>query len=291
MTAAARPNVADFLARPGAVTAVELRPPRAGLDAARGMDAWIDLHHAVRKLGARGVPALLTDGAVGDPEEDSLAHLGANLGGDAAFGAVAPFLTCKHSLEYCRLFARRAAALGVGGLTVVGGDRSVGPPRCVPRSKDLRRVIREDQPALALGGWANPHRDPAEQARFVAEDDFCADYVLTQVVSHHSLGAAEALQDELARAGWRRPVVFGVFYYRSADPATLARLREFFPVPERRLAAEFAEGAPPEEICARSIRGLRAIGATKVYVSNLGGRRPTALLDRLAAVAYPPRDP
>ena len=253
------------------------------MDAVRGMDVWIDLHHAVRRFGERGIPVFLTDGAVGNPEEDSLAHLGANLGDDAGFGAVAPFLTCKHSLEYCRLFARRAAALGVGGLAVVGGDRSVGAPRCVPRGKDLRRIVRGDQPGLALGGWANPHRDPAEQARFAAAGDFCADYVLTQVVSHHSLDRAEAFQAELARRGWDRPVVYGVFFYRSADPRTLARLRRFFPVPAPEIAAEFEAGVPPEEICARTIRGLRGIGATKVYLSNLGGRRPGALLDRVMA--------
>lgn len=277
-------GIADMLAGPGPVTAVELRPPRSGLDSVRGMDVWIDLHHAVRRFCESGTPVLLTDGAVGNPEEDGLAHLGANLGGDASFGAVAPFLTCKHTLEHCRLFARRAAALGVGGLTVVGGDQSVGVPRCVPHGKDLRRIVRDDQPGLVLGGWANPHRDPAEQARFVAGDDFCADYVLTQVVSHHSLDRAEALQSELDRHGWDRPVVYGVFFYRSADRRALARLRDFFPVPVPELAAEFEAGVPPEEICARTIRGLREIGATKVYVSNLGGRRPVALLARLAAV-------
>ncbi len=279
----AGPSFAELLAGPGPLAAVELRPPRSGLDAMRGMDVWIDLHQAMRKLGVRRTPVLLTDGAVGDPEEDALAHLGANLGGDSGFGTVAPFLTCKHSLEYCRLFARRAAALGVGGLTVVGGDKSAGPPRCVPHGKDLRRVVRADEPGLALGGWANPHGDPVAQARFAAADDFCADYVLTQVVSHHSLHRAEALKAELDRTGWTGPVVFGVFYYRSADPRTLARLQDFFPVPARRLAAEFEAGVPPEEVCARSIRGLREIGAAKVYVSNLGARRPAAFLDRLAA--------
>jgi hypothetical protein len=36
------------------VVAVELRPPRAELEAAEGMDAWIDTYHAVRRL-TRGV--------------------------------------------------------------------------------------------------------------------------------------------------------------------------------------------------------------------------------------------
>ena len=32
------------------VVAVELRPPRAELEAAEGMDAWIDTYHAIRSL-------------------------------------------------------------------------------------------------------------------------------------------------------------------------------------------------------------------------------------------------
>ena len=99
------------------------------------------------------------------------------------------------------MFARRAAALGTAGVAVVGGDHSVGPERCVPHSKDLRARLREDQPAFPLGGWANPHRDPVEQARFVAADDFGADFVLTQIVSHHSLGRVERFRAELDRLG------------------------------------------------------------------------------------------
>ena len=41
------------------------------------------------------------------------------------------------------------------------------------------------------------------------------------------------------------PGVFGVFYYRSANPRTLATLRQFLPVPVEPLAAEFAAGLTP----------------------------------------------
>ncbi|MYH54219.1 MAG: hypothetical protein F4139_14960, partial [Gemmatimonadetes bacterium] len=107
---------ADIVARlhePGPLVGVELRPPRLGLDAARGMDVWIDMYHSVRHLSRNGTFVLLTDDAAGDPEEESLAHLAANLGSAADLATVVPFLTCKHPLEYCRLFARRAAGLGV----------------------------------------------------------------------------------------------------------------------------------------------------------------------------------
>lgn len=285
------------LSEPGPMVAVELRPPRSGLDAARSMDVWIDMHHALRRLAGQGTFILLTDDAVGDREEESLAHLAANLGAepgprtsngtdaaaaDGPFGHVLPFLTCKHPLEYCRLFARRAADLGVAGVTVVGGDRSGGAPRCVPHGQDLRAVLRADQPGLALGGWANPHRDPAEQARFVAGEGFAADYVLTQVVSHHSLARVERLHAELARRGVALPVVHGVFLYRSANPRTLEQLGRFFPVPAAEVSREFAAGAGPVEVCARTIRALRSAGAEKVYVSNLGVGEAPALLARLS---------
>ena len=274
-------DIAARLGRPGPMVGVELRPPRLGLDAVRGMDVWIDMYHAVRRLARSDTFVLLTDDAAGDPEEESLAHLAANLGSTADLETVVPFLTCKHPLEYCRLFARRAVGLGVAGVAVVGGDRSVGPRRCVPHGKDLRAILRREQPGLPLGGWANPHRDPVEQARFIAADDFSADFVLTQIVSHHSLGRVERFQAELERMDVKIPVVYGVFLYRSANPGTLDYLNRYFPVPGREITAEFAAGSSADEICARSIRRLREIGAEKVYVSNLRSREVAVRLGRV----------
>ena len=269
------------LREPGPMVGIELRPPRLGLDAASGMDVWIDMYHSVRRLARSGTFVLLTDDAAGDPEEESLAHLAANLGSAADLETVVPFLTCKHPLAYCRLFARRAAGLGVAGVAVVGGDHSVGPARCVPHGKDLRAILRREQPGFPLGGWANPHRDPVEQARFVATDDFSADFVLTQIVSHHSLGHVERFHAELDRQGVDIPVVYGVFLYRSANPRTLGYLNRYFPVPAREIEAEFAAGTSADEICARSIRRLREAGAEKVYVSNLRCRDAAVRLGRV----------
>ncbi|MCY4400226.1 MAG: hypothetical protein OXE96_12950 [Gemmatimonadetes bacterium] len=248
------------------------------------MSVWIDMHHAVQRLARRGTFVLLTDDAAGDEEEESLAHLAANLGGSADLGVVIPFLTCKHTVEYCLMFARRAAELGVAAVAVVGGDRVGGGERCVPHGKDLRGMLRDDTPGLALGGWANPHRDPLEQARFIADEGFSADFVLTQIVSHHSLDRVERFQRELARLGVTLPVVYGVFQYRSANPRTLAYLGRYFPVPAREIAAEFEAGAGAEEICRRTIRGLRSIGADKVYVSNLPTRSVAGSLGRVEGV-------
>ncbi|HWP38869.1 MAG TPA: hypothetical protein VNL18_15085 [Gemmatimonadales bacterium] len=238
------------------------------------MDAWIDMYHGVRRLARHDTVIFITDNAVGAAEEENLQHLVNNLAGDVPAERVVPFLTCKHSLDYCMTYAARAASHGFQALTVLGGDRSVGPARCVPYAYMLRQAIRQRIPNLALGGWANPHRDPKQQVDFLLNETFTGEFFLTQVVSHHSIRAVEAFLDEARRRGVTYPGVFGVFLYRSARPDTLARLAPFFPVPAEEITREFAAGLSPEDICARSIRALWDVGANAVYVSNLGFRKP-----------------
>ncbi|MCA9738431.1 MAG: hypothetical protein R3E98_05435 [Gemmatimonadota bacterium] len=262
----------EQLRRPGPLVAVELRPPRSGLDPAESMDVWIDMHHTLQALTRAGRPVLITDNAVAVEEEENLAHLTANLPADVTPRGIAPFLTCKHTLEYCLLYASRAASHGFEALTVLGGDRFGGPPRCVPHAYELRQRIREAVPSLKLGGWINPHRDIEQQVRFALDPRFTADFILTQVVSHHSLDRVEAVQEGLRAAGVDLPVVWGVFLYRSANPRTLARLNEYFPVPAEALTDEFATGVGAEELAGRTVAALRGVGADKVYVSNLGFR-------------------
>jgi hypothetical protein len=105
---------------------------------------------------------------------------------------------------------------------------------------------------------------------YLLDDRFEADFYLTQIVSHHSLAAVERFLNEARRRGVPYPGVFGVFLYRSANPTTLARLGDFFPVPAAELTREFESGMSPEEICAKTVRLLREVGADKVYLSNLG---------------------
>lgn len=262
------------------LVAVELRPPRSGLVTGPAMDIWIDLEHAARALWRRGTFVLLTDGAVGDHEEENLRHLASNLTAAAPdANRLVPFLTCKHSLEYCLLFADRARRHGVEALTVVGGDTADGVDRCLPHSFLLRRRLRERRPDLALGGWVNPHRDPSRQADYVAAADFSADYYLTQVVSHHDGPAIDAWLREADRRDIGLPSAWGVFYYRNGDPSSLRRLARHFHVPVEEIAAEFDQGATPEEVCARSIVALRKAGARNVYVCNLGAREAASRLD------------
>ncbi len=252
------------------LSTVELRPPRSGLSYADSMDVWIDMYHSIQRLVRRDAFLFLTDNAVGASEEENLAHLAANLASDVPPSHIVPFLTCKHSLEYCLLYAKRAASRGFEALTVLGGDKSVGPPRCVGHARDLRALIREQVPTLVLGGWANPHRDVEQQIDFLVDDAFSGEFYLTQIVSHHNIRQVERFVEEARRREVPYPGVFGVFLYRSANPKTLARLREFFPVPAEELTREFAAGHSPEDICVRTINALRNVGADKIYLSNLG---------------------
>ncbi len=77
------------------------------------------------------------------------------------------------------------------------------------------------------------------------------------------------------------PGVFGVFYYRSANPKTLGMLSEFLPVPVDELKQEFASGQTPIDVCARTIRFLVGIGARHFYVSNLPAKKTASTLNTI----------
>lgn len=271
----------EALRAPGPLVTVELRPPRSNLDADAGMGAWIDLHHTIGRLTRKDLFVFLTDNAVGAAEEENLAHVGSNVGETVDVRRIVPILTAKHTLGYCETFAERAATDGFDTLTVLGGDVSVPPPRCVPHGRDLREILSERVRSMVLGGWINPHRDPGEQLGYLESPDAHADFALSQIVSHHSLDAVERLLAARRALPTAKPIVFGVFFYRSARRATLDQLARFFPVPIEEIEAEFASGATAEEICARSIRALREVGAEKIYVSNLGERTAGRTLERI----------
>lgn len=259
----------DRLHSGASVIAAELRPPRAELNTSDGMNAWIDTYHAVRGLARQGTYVFLTDNAVGAREEDNLRHLVANLGPDAPRERVVPFLTCKHPLQYCLSYAGRARQHGFLSLVVLGGDSRVGPPRCVEHAWELRRAIREQEPDLRLGGWANPHAEAERQIDYLLDANATAEFFLTQVVSHHDLPAVERFVRTADRRSLTLPGLFGVFFYRSANPKTLSTLQDFLPVPAEGLTREFAAGATAEEICARTLQALTGVGVRHFYISNL----------------------
>jgi 5,10-methylenetetrahydrofolate reductase len=266
------------------VIAAELRPPRAELETAASMDAWIDTYHAVRGLTRNGTFVFLTDSAVGMKEEDNLRHLVINLGSDVPRSHVVPFLTCKHTAEYCVAYADRARQNGFESLVVLGGDKHVGPPRCVEHAWQLREMIRAREAHLALGGWANPHANAASQVQHLMDDRATAEFYLTQIVSHHSRPSVERFLAEARRRQLALPGMFGVFYYRSANPRTLETLRDFLPVPVDGLREEFGAGATPDDVCARSIRELTESGVRHFYVSNLPIGRAASTLGRVLAL-------
>lgn len=259
----------DGLRGETAIIAAELRPPRAELDAVEGMDAWIDTYHAIRRLARQHVPVFLTDSAVGTQEENNLRHLITNLGRELPHQRVVPFLTSKHSLEFCLSYAEQARQHGFSSLVILGGDKTVGRPRCVEHAWDLRREIRSREPGLTLGGWANPYAAATQQADFLLDERFCAEFYLTQVVSHLNPDPVKRFLDETRRRGVSIPGMFCVFFYRSANPKTLAALNSFMPVPVQGLVEEFAAGATPADVCARTIRAMMSLGVRHFCVCNL----------------------
>ena len=62
-------------------------------------------------------------------------------------------------------------------------------------------------------------------------------------------------------------------------------MKGFLPVPAEGLTREFAAGATPEDVCARTIRTLIDVGARHFYISNLPlGRAQATLADVLSKV-------
>ena len=104
---------------------------------------------------------------------------------------------------------------------------------------------------------------------YLLDQGATAEFFLTQVVSHHHRDAVERFTRTAKHRGLHLPGIFGVFYYRSANPKTLAALRDFLPVPADALTREFAAGATAEEICALTVRTLLDAGARHFYISNL----------------------
>ena len=207
------------------VIAAELRPPRVELGPVEGMDAWIDMYHAVRSLTHADVPVFLTDSAIGTQEEHNLRHLVSNLGQDVERDHVVPFLTAKHSLDYCVTYAEQAWQQGFPSLVVLGGDQNIGRPRCVEHAWQLRQAIRVREPKLALGGWANPQADPVQQVQYLLDKNFTQfgkRFVLVPPLFANSI---ELIEKQNARGG---PCIIEHPFEpgrRLADPATTQMLR------------------------------------------------------------------
>ena len=205
------------------VFAAELRPPRAELESAEGMDAWIDTYHAVKRLTREGTYVFLTDSAVGAAEEDNLRHLVTNLGSDVPAHAHRPVHDDEAHTRVLPVVRRARASERISGARRAR-RRQVG------RHTPLRRARVAAAPDASRAGthpWplaGGPTRMPRRRDRSIScsTPNFTAEFFLTQVVSHHDAAAVSALLETAPRArGLELPGVFGVFYYRSANPKTL----------------------------------------------------------------------
>ena len=127
----------------------------------------------------------------------------------------------------------------------------------------------------------NPHADAQAQVGHLLDSRVTAEFYLTQIVSHHSRPAVEGFLREAARRGLSMPGLFGVFYYRSANPRTLAG-------PERFPAGASAaadRGIQIGRICRGRLREVHSrigrSGVTHFYVSNLPLGRAATTLQRI----------
>ena len=278
-------SLLETLAGASPTTAIELRPPFIELNAVDGINAWIDTYHAVYGVTSKNRYVFLTDSAIGQREEHSIRHLVTNLGNDAPRERVVPFLTAKHSLDYCLGYADRASENDFRTLVVVGGDNTVGSASCVAHGWQLRELIRKRQPHLELVGWVNPIKDSQQQIEYLTQAVASTDFYLTQVVSHHHLAEIENFLITSERNALNIPGMFGVFYYRSGNQRTLNLLSKFLPVPRTQLIKEFSSGLTAEQICARSIHRLRRIGIKHFYISNLPVDQAPSLLNTILTLA------
>ena len=85
--------------------------------------------------------------------------------------------------------------------------------------------------APGAGRLGQSARRCRSQVGYLADGTFYAEFFLTQIVSHHTIAPVARFLEAGARGGLTLPGVFGVFYYRSANPKTLQTLRQFLPVP------------------------------------------------------------
>lgn len=281
----ASPRLRARLASSDPLLAVELRPPLRALRGAAAMDAWIDVYHAVQRLSSIDTAVFLTDSAVGSGEEENLNHLVNNLGPAAVRERIVPFLTLKHSLDYCRRFAERARRERFPALVVLGGDRHDAVPRCLDHAWQLREILRAAHPGCLLGGWVNPHADAERQVGYLLDHRQTVDFVLTQVVSHFDLAGVDRYLEAAERHGVDLPLIAGVFYYRSARPATLRTLEQFIPVPSTQLVEAFGAGASAEQLAAETLVALARRGIHRYYLSNLQTSRAPLQLARIAQLA------
>ena len=135
---------------------------------------------------------------------------------------VVPFLTTKHTLGTAWRMRTAPPSRDSRRSWYSAATRMSARPGALRMHGSCGRRCARARPELALGGWANPHADAARQVDFLLDENANADFYLTQIVSHHDAEAVERFVREAEHRQLTLPGVFGVFYYRSANPKTLA---------------------------------------------------------------------
>ena len=87
------------------------------------------------------------------------------------------------------------------------------------------------------------------------------------------------------------PGMFGVFYYRSANPRTLATLEQLPAGAGRRADSGVRRRQHARRDLRAHIRELREAGARHFYVSNLPLQRAAVTLNRILTLASAPAEP
>ena len=193
--------------------------PRFGLaPSSKRAKAWTrgSTYHAVRRLTRQGTFVFLTDSAVGAQEEDNLRHLVTNLGTDVPRERIVPFLTAKHSLEYCFVCGPRPSKRLSRARRP--GRRQVGAPRSWSMRGSSARSSGAD-PTLTLGGWANPHADAERQVEYLTAPDFHAEFLRRRSSATTAANRWRASSTAASAARPRRCPEF------SACSSTAARIR------------------------------------------------------------------
>ena len=186
-------------------------------------------------------------------EEDNLRHLVTNLGRDVPRERIVPFLTSKHTLEYCLSYADRAHQSGFPALVVLGGDKSVGTPRSVEHAWQLRQMLRAARPCDSAGRMGQPARAiPNVRSIISPHRDSHAEFYLTQVVSHHRSKQVSRFVETAERRGVDAARNVRRVLLPQRESADAQGLSGFLPVPVEGLTREFAAGATPEDVCART---------------------------------------
>ena len=254
----------DALGRDSLVIAAELRPPRAELGPAAGMDAWIDTYHADPRAGAPR-PVRLSDRQrrrlAGRGQPPASRHQSrADVGRSRADRAV------PHVEAHARVlpaYAERARQHGFPALVVLGGDKaSARRAASSMRGSCARPSARAAGRSRSAAGPIRMRR-PTRQVGFLLDDHAHADFYLTQIVSHHDRARCRAF---LGEGGSARASGCPASSACSTTAAPTRRTLNDARASSCRCRwthcrAEFASGADAVDICARTVRALVDEGA------------------------------